>query len=174
MALRIGERPFLFWCGLVLRGSRTGTVRAIPRAPRFPGFRYPLIAAAAGCGGNASGAPPIGASLATGSLSAVEGSISQQNLSRIASQFLWRKLRDGWHLFNHLLSPRIPERSRRVHIPIKDPRIAPAILEAKVTKDHTFLLNQTLSPRIPERSRRVRIPTSSFKNCIAILVAKVT
>ena len=36
-------------------------------------------------------------------------------------------------------------------------RIAPAILEAKVTKGHTFLLNQTLSPRIPECSRRVRL-----------------
>ena len=35
---------------------------------------------------------------------------------RIASQFLWRKLRDGWHLFNHLLSPRIPEHSRRVRL----------------------------------------------------------
>ena len=52
-----------------------------------------------------------------GSLSIVEGSISQPHLSRIA----------------------------------------PAILEAKVTKDHAFLLNQTLSPRNPERSRRVRL-----------------
>ena len=125
MALRIGERPFLFWCGLVLRGSRTVPVRAIPRAPRFLGFRYPLIAAAAGCGGNASGAPPIGASLATGPLSIVEGAASQPHLSRIASQFLWRKLRDGWHLFNHLLSPRIPERSRRVRIPIKSSKNCP-------------------------------------------------
>ena len=45
------------------------------------------------------------------------------------------------------------------------PRIAPAILVAKVTKDHTFLLNQMLSPRLPERSRRGRIPIKSSKNC---------
>ena len=68
----------------------------------------------------------------SGSLSAVEGSAikqeKQQNAStplsspahppllkhpRIASQFLWRKLCDCRHLFNHLLSPRLPERSRR-------------------------------------------------------------
>ena len=30
----------------------------------------------------------------------------------------------------------------------------PAILEAKVTKDHTILLNQMLSPRIPERQSK--------------------
>ena len=166
MALRIGERPFLFWCGLVLRGSRTVPVREIPRAPRFLGFRYPLIAAAAGCGGNASGAPPIGASLATGSLSAVEGSISQQNPPRIAPAILEAKVtKDHTFLLNQTLSPRIPERSRRIHIPTSSFKNCIAILGAKVTKDHAFLLNQTLSPRIPERSRRVRVPIKSSKNC---------
>ncbi len=33
---------------------------------------------------------------------------------------------------------RLPERSRRGHIPIKDPRIAPAILVAKVTPPKAF------------------------------------
>ena len=64
-----------------------------------------------------------------------------------------------------LVSPRIPERSRRIHIPTSSFKNCIAILGAKVTKDHAFLLNQTLSPRIPERSRRVRVPIKSSKNC---------
>ena len=93
MALRIGERPFLFWCGLVLRGSRTVPVRAIPRAPRKAGL------------GSLQG--PWAQS---------KGPHPNLIFQELPLQFLRRKLRDGWHLFNHLLSPRIPERSRRVRL----------------------------------------------------------